>query len=460
MKLRRLGALAAPLLFVACGNTGESPNSGRSPATQSTGASSGMSAAGGTSAHMATGGSDAASGGGGSPSTDDSGEGNDLGATGGALSDLPLRTEAPFLPTNISTSDARKAYDDWKAIHLEDCGGGVWRVPWENARLDSTVSEGIGYGMLLTVIFDDRAAFDGLFEYSKLMRNDNQLMHWLRYGCDAHYDTKYNDYPDNSASDADLDVAMALLMAQCKWGNDNYGAEATTVINAIKDHMFMDFDGLAVLQPGDSSWFDDMNNGCINYSYMAPAYYRAFGEHVSEDAGFWNKAADDTYTLLEMGSDPNTGLVRNWGSSDGNQATDNCHNAYHRSGSYGDDAARTPWRIVTDYLWYGTPKAKEWNDKVTSWVKTQGIQDLVQWYHLDGSPDTEADTWDDHTAINIAPFAAGAMVYDQETLDEFTAELVTIPSASGNHDAEYFPRMLKALSLVTLTDQFTRCGGN
>ena len=51
------------------------------------------------------------------------------------------------------------------------------------------------------------------------------------------------------------------------------------------------------------------------------------------------------------------------------------------------------------------------------------------------------------------------MTYDQATVDEFAAELVAIPSGSGAHDAEYFPRMLKALSLTALTGSFTTCGG-
>ena len=47
--------------------------------------------------------------------------------------------------------EARRAYEEWKEVHLEDCGNGVFRTRWENAKVDATVSEGIGYGMLLTV---------------------------------------------------------------------------------------------------------------------------------------------------------------------------------------------------------------------------------------------------------------------------------------------------------------------
>lgn len=376
---------------------------------------------------------------------------------GGTSANVPVDTEPPFSPTNVSAADAQGAYDTWKAAHLEDCSGGVWRVRWESAKQDATVSESIGYGMLLTEIYGDRAAYDGLLAYAKLMRQPNQLMNWLRYGCDAHRDTKYSDYPDNSASDADLDVAMSLIMAECKWSDGPYGDEASTVISAIKQNMFVDDGGLHVLEPGDSAWFDMLGSGCVNYSYMAPAYYRAFAKQVAADAEFWNKAADDTYELLAKASDATTGLVRNWGSANGGQATDECNTTYKRAGSYGSDAARTPWRIATDYLWFGTAKAKSWNDKVTTWVKSQGVKNIIQWYNLDGTPDMQSSTWNNHSAVNVGPFSVGAMTFDQATVNEFAAELLAIPATAGSHDAEYFPRMLKALSLVTLTGQFTQC---
>jgi len=380
-------------------------------------------------------------------------------AEGGSGGSVPVYAGPGFAPSNVTKADARAAYDAWKAAHLEDCSGGVWRVRWENDRPDATVSEGIGYGMLLTVSFGDRSAFDGLVAYAKKMHDDNGLMHWLRYGCDAHRDTKYSGSPDYSASDADLDVAMALLMAKCKWGDAKYGDQATPVINAIRKNMFMEVDGLHVLQPGDSSWFNDLGAGCVNYSYLAPAYYRAFAKHVPADADYWNKAAEDTYALLAKASHSATGLVRNWGSVNGGSATSDCFNAYKRADSYGSDAARTPWRIATDYLWYETPKAKVWTDKATQWVKTQDITKLVKWYNLDGTPDTQAGTWDAHSAINIGPFAVGAMTLDQASVNAIAAELLAIPVTEGSHDANYFPRMLKALSLVALTGQFTQCGG-
>ena len=440
----------------SAGDANFTPAGGHTSVAGSSGSSvSGSSGSPSTAQGGAAGAPPAAAAGAGAGGSDTGGVSGAPGAGGTA----PVYPGPGFAPTTISKADARAAYDAWKAAHLEDCSGGVFRVRWENDRQDASVSEGIGYGMLLTVIHGERAAFDGLLAYAKKMHDDNGLMHWLRYGCDAHRDTKYSGSPDYAASDADLDVAMALLMAKCKWGDSKYGDEATQVINATRKNMFMDVNGLHVLQPGDSTWFNDLGAGCINYSYLAPAYYRAFAKQVPADADFWNKAAKDTYELLGKASNPSTGLVRNWGSVSGGSATSDCFNAYKRADSYGSDAARTPWRIATDYLWNTTPEAKAWTDKVTHWVKTQGITKVVKWYNLDGTPDMQAGTWDAHSAITIGPFAVGAMTLEQATVNDFAAELVAIPVTDGTPEANYFPRMLKALSLATLTAQFTQCGG-
>ena len=79
--------------------------------------------------------------------------------------------------------------------------------------------------MILTVAHGDRAEFDGLWAYYK-SRSSGGLMGWKASGCDSTTDP-------NSASDADLDAAMGLIQAACKWGG-TYLTEATTLIAAIK----------------------------------------------------------------------------------------------------------------------------------------------------------------------------------------------------------------------------------
>jgi endo-1,4-beta-D-glucanase Y len=375
------------------------------------------------------------------------------GTTGGSLPN-------GFKPTTVTTADADQAYADWKTGYLEDCGGGIFRTRWESDRPDATVSEGIGYGMLLTVAHDDRTAFDGLWAYYKKGAQSNGLLNWLRYGCDAHRDTKYSQYPDGAATDADLDAAMALIMAKCRWGasgGSDYGAAATSLVAAIKSNETGTDNGRAYLQPGDSTWFEGMGATCLNPSYFAPGYYRAFAKLVTgqADKDFWNKLADDTYPVLSAGANRSTGLVHNWTSSTG--ATAACASSYDNPDDFGSDAARTPWRIATDYVWWGTPAAKTFLDPLTTWVKGKGISNIGQWLKVDGSLSSHADAAV-HTVINVGALACGAIPYDQATVDEFSAELPKLPTASG-FEAGYFPRSLRAVYLLLLTGAFTTCGG-
>ena len=45
-------------------------------------------------------------------------------------------------------------------------------------ELESTVSEGIGYGMLIAVYMGDQMLFDNLWKYEQLHLDSNGLMNW------------------------------------------------------------------------------------------------------------------------------------------------------------------------------------------------------------------------------------------------------------------------------------------
>jgi endo-1,4-beta-D-glucanase Y len=436
--------------------------------TRGTGGSGGTAGRGGTvgsggaagSGGVGSGGVAGSGGAGGGGTIGSGGATGSGGAVGtGGSTGLPLPNG--FKPTTVTPDDADAAYADWKTNHLEDCGGGVFRTRWEMDKLDATVSEGIGYGMLLTVAHNEQAAFDGLWAYYKKASQSNGLMNWLRYGCDAHRETKYAEYPDGAATDAELDAAMALIMAKCRWGTSpsgtDYGAAATSLLGSIKANETGSDNGKNYLQPGDSAWFESMGGGCVNPSYFAPGYYRAFASFLTNqaDKDFWKKLADDTYPILSAGANGSTGLVKNWTSNSGGTAA--CASSYTNPDDYGSDAARTPWRIATDYVWYGTSAAKTFNDKITTWVKGKGIASLGLWLKLDGSASGHPDAAK-HSVINLGAFACGAISSDQSTVDEFAAEIKKLPATSG-FDANYFSRCLRAIYLSLLTGGFTTCGG-
>jgi endo-1,4-beta-D-glucanase Y len=442
--------------FASDGGAGGSAGGGGAAGSTSspgTGGSNGGAGAAGTTGGGGTAGSGAVGAGGTAGGAGGGGSG-----TGGASG---VRLPNGFGPATVTADDADAAYADWKTNHLEDCSGGVFRVRWETDKLDATVSEGIGYGMLLTVAHNEQTAFDGLWAYYKKGAQSNGLMNWMRYGCDAHRETKYGQYPDGAATDAELDAAMALVMAKCRWGTSpsglDYGSAATTLIGSIKANETGTDNGKAYLQPGDSTWFEQMGAGCLNPSYFAPGYYRAFAKFLTNqaDKDFWNKLADDTYPIFTAGANGSTGLIKNWASSSG--GTSACASSYTNPDDFGSDAARGPWRIATDYVWWGTTAAKSALDKMTGWVKGKGIANIGLWYKTDGSTSSHPDAAK-HSVIDVGAFACGAVASDQATADLFAAEIKNLPTASG-FEAGYFPRSLRAIYLLLLTGQFTTCGG-
>jgi endo-1,4-beta-D-glucanase Y len=328
-----------------------------------------------------------------------------------------------FFPATVLPSHAKTAYTTWKTKYLKSCSGSRFRVAF---NADETVSEGIGYGMLLTVGHGDRAEFDGLWAFYK-SRSSGGLMGWKGSGCDSTSDP-------NSASDGDLDAAMALLQASCKWGG-SYLTEATTLIAAIKSKETIE-GGENYLKPASGGL-----DSCQNNSYASPAYYRAFAKKKPDQAAFWNKLATDSYTQLSRAANGSTGLVPNWSNMSGGAGC----NGYANGDRYGYDAARTPWRVAVDYVWNGTPAAKDWLGKLVTWVDgpAGGITAIGDMYTLSGTKESP-----NHNSTFTGAFALAAMSQSQAKADVYGSAFRAIS------DGTYYEESLRAVYMLLASGLF------
>ena len=239
-------------------------------------------------------------------------------------------------------------YTTWKQHRLKDCNDGTACVPRDEG---DCISEGVAYGMLLSAGNDDRATFDKLWGYFKKNKNANGVMKWQTAACGA-------ATADGSATDGELDAAMALIQASCRWGT-TYADDAKQLITAIKNTELTTCNGTMVLKPGDNF------GGCdrTNPSYIAPGYYKVFATFTSDTS--WNTVASDGYKLLATLQAAQNGLVPNWSNGSGAPATGD-------DGKYGPDASRTPWRVATDYAWFNEPKAATFLNNVATYVDANG----------------------------------------------------------------------------------------
>jgi endo-1,4-beta-D-glucanase Y len=222
-------------------------------------------------------------------------------------------------PAGARVADAQAAYAKWKTdLLISDGAGGFLRVRRPNsagAEVNSTVSEGIAYGMLVAVYMNDQPTFDKLWQYSQRWLDANGLMNWYINAAGT------TPLGTGAATDSDEDMAFALLLADKRWGGagtlaQTYLASATHQIDLIwqfeVDHTRAD-----VLTPGDAFG----GGAIINISYFAPAFYRAFGRATSQTAN-WNRVVESTYTVLAQtlntaNGNATNGLIPAWSTSAG-----------------------------------------------------------------------------------------------------------------------------------------------
>lgn len=306
-----------------------------------------------------------------------------------------------FMPTTLTSEHFDSWYKSYKSSQLlQQCNGGI-RTDAYSEENGVTKVESMGWAMIIAAYMGDQTTFDGLYKFYKSKVQGHGMMAW-KVTCGG-----VND--GGSASDGDLDVAFAMVVASWQWG-DSYKTEAVKVINTVKKLIVSCGGGTTVIAGGMSGM--GTYGGCneTDISYHTPAFFRCFAEVTNDEA--WNKLADDSYTLLNNGANKTTGLVPDWQSLDGGQPSGG------RNHSYGFDACRVPWRIALDYLWNGNEKAKEWCTKISNWAYGVGPSKIVDGYSLDGRA-----TGRYHNMSYVGGFAVAAMCNSQEVADAFGAEV-------------------------------------
>jgi endo-1,4-beta-D-glucanase Y len=346
-------------------------------------------------------------------------------------------------------------YDAWKKSYLlPACKAGQYLVKSQPATDDYTVSEGHGYGMLLTVLMaghdpDARTLFDGLYAFYDEHRSDvnGDLMAWAQdSSCTS------VDGPD-SATDGDLDIAYSLLLADKQWGSGgsiDYLAQARRIISAI---LASDIHPQNSILVGD--WASDPSDSChdgTRPSDFATGHLKAFAQ--ASGVARWNDVVDKTYSVidtLQAQYAPSTGLLPDFAVK-APTATPQPAPANWLEGSddghYSWNACRTPWRIGTDFLMSGEPRSQAAVRRMNAWIlgKTGGDPTKIRdGYDLSGKV-----LGTNPEIAFVAPFGVAAMIEpasgtNQAWLDALWTEIAARPQA------DYFGDSLKLLSMIVMS---------
>jgi endo-1,4-beta-D-glucanase Y len=376
-------------------------------------------------------------------------------------------------PTGYLNADVMAAYAQWKndLVTTNGAGGTTGARRVQRTASDpvgmytpagSTVSEGIGYGMLIAVYMgskDDQLLFDDLWNYSQKHKDTNGLMNWA-ISADGSMTPGVG-----AATDADEDIAFALLMADKQWGTMASGGGkyidlAKAQINNIWLHEIVDS---KLAGPGDG-WGPTNLWGDINISYFAPAYYRLFKTVDSGHA--WDAVIQTTYdtimySLTTQNGNASNGLVPAWCASNTTNGTTTIsasappNNIFY----YQYDSCRTPFRIALDWCWNGEPRAQAYLMKTSSFFSGIGAANIVDGYDLNGnkhvqfSPATAAPTLAQQSAAFLGPAGVGAMVAPtyQSFLNDSYGRVATGQMKVGG---AYYDESWTLMSLLMMTGNF------
>lgn len=360
-------------------------------------------------------------------------------------------------------------YDQWKAVYFtHGCGDGRAYVdvagddkPVYGGTEAATisVSEAHGYGMLALVMMasfdpDARSDFDAMVRYFHDHPADSSpgLLAWNQVeGCaDAGDDVGGR----NSATDGDLDIAYALLLADAVWGSDgefNYRAEAAAVMDAIAAyevhpvgmHLFIgDWAG----RPDDTYYQQTTRSSDFMMSHL-----RVFAEASGQVD--WYSTLDRTYAIIDamQRHAPQTALLPDFiVELDGEpRPADTMFLEGENDGHYSWNAGRYPWRVALDYLLFDEPRARAALMPLNAWVRTATADDpaaINAGYTLDGTPIAGQGI---NSMAFVAPFGVSAMIDggNQQWLDAIWADVV----ARSIDDEDYFGNTLRLLCMIAMT---------
>ncbi|SDO56509.1 glycosyl hydrolase family 8 [Phyllobacterium sp. OV277] len=382
-------------------------------------------------------------------------------------------------PNHVEQSDLDRQlvvfYQQWKKLYVvQACGDGRFfikvnadgkRVGGDTAPGTITVSEAHGYGMMLMVLMAERdpqahAIFDGMVRYFKDFpaTSNPGLMAWNQVtGC-KNAGGRFRG--QISATDGDLDIAYALLLADSTWGSKgsfNYRKEADRTLDAILSHDVHGQGGHLMI--GDWPIADGEPEIAMTTrsSDFMQSHLKAFADATGDKR--WLEIRDRTYDIIDdvrKRYASKTGLMPDFIFHLDTKPTPATAGFLgdERDGLYSWNAARYPWRVAMDYLLYAEPRARTALQPLNQWARMatkDNPRHLADSYRLDGRtlPDHSKNSMAFVSAFGIsAMIDAGNQMWLNAIWDDMVERKIS--------DEDYYGNTLKLLSMVVLSGNWKK----
>jgi len=348
------------------------------------------------------------------------------------------------------------------AAGSNDKGPLMYLTDWANHDVRT---EGMSYGMMITVQLNKKAEFDAIWNWAKtyMYISDPKAPSYEYFAWSCKTDGTHNS--EGAAPDGESYFAMALLFASNRWGDGkgiyDYRAEANKLLTAMVHRQEISAPGkygmhtvgpMVHPDPPMILFVPDVSPQMFtDPSYHLPGFYELWSRWgPKDDREFWARAAETSRAFFKKTTNPETGLAPTYANFDGTPHK----NMFIQSDKFGYDAWRTASNWSVDWLWWRKdPAEQELSDRIQKFFESQGIDKYGPVYTLDGKPlgSTPHLTHEDHPEGLVGTNAVASLAAtDRKRAKEFVEALWNTPIPSGN--GRYYDGMLYLMSMM-------HCGG-
>lgn len=392
---------------------------------------------------------------------DNPGEGSSASPQGGTV----------FYPSNKNVDGANAFYNGWMTnfyVSFSEEVAPADEVYYSDSKLpllrqsarikfdqpSYTVSEGIGYGMLVAAFQGDKARYDALMNYYLAFRYSpdagDYYMMWKITG--------FKTGLGSSATDADLDIAASLLVAHEKWGAPN--GDNTYLQHAIEEgssimrkevnattHLAVPANDGAILSTG----------AVYNISYFSLVAFKLLSIYDTDRSAQWNQTLEASIEYMKKVQDAGNGLWPDWSDVDGNpKDPENGSSTGQLCDHWGLEGVRIPWRLVWYYAWFGDDRVKAMIQKAAEFavgITGGDINMTLNRYKYQGEVQTSGVGGG--SAAYKGAFCALGMIDSKyaDFLASCNDNLLNTPLASGTN---YFAPSIQLLYLQLLNGNMSR----
>jgi oligosaccharide reducing-end xylanase len=329
-------------------------------------------------------------------------------------------------------------------------------------------TEGLSYGMMISVQLNKKAEFDALWNWSKTYLYHDSPTH-PSYGFFS-WQARTNGtvMSEFVAPDGEEYYVMALYFAAHRWGNGsgiyNYKAEADQLLSNMR-HRQPITGQLSMLRRNSrtnvtvtaGALFDEEHKMVLftpsserprftDPSYHLPAFYELWARWGPlADRPFWTEAAAASRDFFPRTAHPVTALAPDYAHFDGSPASTAWNT---NAANFGFDAFRTAGNWSVDWSWWAkAPREQELSDKLQAFFESKGLAGYGCRFTLDGR-----QLENRHAQGLVAVNAVATLAATRPQSKQFVEALWNSPTPDGLE--RYYEGLLYMMALLHCSGEF------